>query len=124
MCADVYRRLSLSLDEYLFFGGCEKGTSCLEGLICGRNEDKACGSCSFDECRNHAIAQNSYAFSYRGTSDRWCRFCNKKAFENRIYKTDINGLNPDDWGIYVQPTLSKYIRIVYNIKVIKLNCIT
>ena len=77
---------------YYFYGGCEDGKTCLNGKICGTLT--ACRKCSLDDCRRIAASRGSFAFSYRGTSHRWCRLCDQSSFANHV--------SDHDWGIYTK----------------------
>ena len=76
---------------YTLYGGCVKGSQCSDGLICGTNE--VCRSCSFDECMEHAIANNYVAFSYSGVLSQWCRLCDEADLRS--------AMTQKDWGTYV-----------------------
>ena len=72
------------------------GLPCSDGLVCGTYpEDEACRRCSFTECQEHAIVRNSFAFSYRGTSTKWCMLCDE---------ADLSSASSDSnpWGTYVK----------------------
>ena len=72
------------------------GSACSNGLICGSYpEDEACRGCSFTECQEHAIASNSFAFSYVGTFTKHCRLCDE---------ADLSSASSDSnpWGTYVK----------------------
>ena len=72
------------------------GSACSNGLICGTYPVvEACRGCSFTECQERAIVRNSFAFSYRGTSTKWCRLCDEAGLSSAS-STD----NP--WGTYVK----------------------
>ena len=70
------------------------GSQCSNGLLCGTNTE--CSGCSFTECQEHAIASNSFAFSYRGTSMKWCRLCDE---------ADLSSASSTSypWGTYAKP---------------------
>ena len=86
---------------YSFYGGCKwdilsNGVNCdgdSTGASCGT---EVCQSCSFNECQQHAIASNSFAFSYRGTGTKWCKLCTRTEVSTQ------GTAHAQDWGIYVK----------------------
>ena len=81
---------------YPYYGGCAMGSACINGLICGSYpEDEACSGCSFTECQEHAIASNSFAFSYSGTFTKHCRLCDEADLSSA-------SITSNPWGIYAK----------------------
>ena len=81
---------------YAYYGGCAMGSACINGLICGSYpENEACSGCSFTECQEHAIASNSFAFSYRETFTKHCRLSD----EADLSSASRTG---NTWGIYAK----------------------
>ena len=88
--------------NYAFSSGCENGNACSNGRLCGAYpDDELCRLCSFEECLQHAEDNSVFAFSYRGTSTKWCRQCNEAQFGSQ------NSQN--DWGVYVRGKYINYI---------------
>lgn len=83
-------------EKYEFISGCEKGTECSNGMICGDATD-ACTSCSFEDCMLLAENRKAVAFTYRGTGLKWCRFCSHTELQN-IRSTDFRF----HWGVYAR----------------------
>ena len=73
------------------------GISCddTNGISCGT---EVCQSCSFNECQQHAIASNSFAFSYRGSDTKWCKLCNRAD----VSASKLQNTVAEDGGIYVK----------------------
>ena len=69
------------------------GTSCRGGRVCKSN-DRACTSCSLEECEIHAENANSAAFAYRGTSSKYCKLCSPSQLANSYAW--------EDWGVYTK----------------------
>ena len=88
---------------YSFYGGCKwdilsNGVNCdgdSRGASCGT---EVCQSCSFNECQQHAIASNSFAFSYRGSDTKWCKLCNRAD----VSASGSQDTVAKDGGIYVK----------------------
>ena len=83
---------------YSLVGGCEMGS---DGISCDDSNGISCGtevcqSCSFNECQQHAIASNSFAFSYRGTGTKWCKLCTRTEVSTQ------GTAHAQDWGIYIK----------------------
>lgn len=77
---------------YVFVTGCEKGIACGdEGRKCGTIY--LCKGCTFEECEEKATSINVDGFSYRSTSDGYCRKCSKTALETAIKESN-------DYGVY------------------------
>jgi hypothetical protein len=90
--------------DYKFIGGCEKGEECFEGFVCGDTDNYAvCSHCSFDECNEHAMKNQSYAFAYKlkntDMKKGWCRLCNDKEF-SKFEKGKDEG--HQGWGLYAK----------------------
>ena len=92
---------------YSFDQGCEEGIACSSGKYCGDTFE--CTGCTFQECLHKATERNPFAFAYRGTNARYCRFCNSDDYQNiRDYA---------DWGIYKDYSteyVGRWIRISDN----------
>ena len=92
--------------------GCERGNDqgkfvvegCLNGEYCGAFYE--CVGCSFEQCRDRAISKNKYAFSYRGTKDRWCYVCDKNQLRQPWFHADWGLYIKSDQGIFIQNTLN------------------
>ena len=83
--------------QYDYFGGCKQGNlPCVESMYCNKNENGGCTNCTFARCMTIARDRYSYAFSYRGTGRKFCRMCDKKAFDNPV----ASDPNKYHWGIY------------------------
>ena len=82
--------------------------------MCGEYPgDKICDDCSFDHCLGYAEYFGPFAFAYRGTSQRWCRKCDKVAFDWRV--------KGPDWGIYVKGTIRHTYTHIYQNKYTNIN---
>ena len=89
-------------ENYIFSSGCENGNACSNGRYCGEYpEDELCSSCSFEECSQLAWDNSVFAFSYRGTSTRFCRKCNEAQYVSQSANKD--------WGVYVRGKYTIYI---------------
>ena len=90
------------------YEGCERGNDqgkfvvkgCLNGRACGGRFE--CIGCSFEQCRDRAISQNKYAFSYRGTGDKWCYMCDRNQVKLPWKYADYGIYTKPDKGILIQ----------------------
>ena len=110
-------------NAYEFFGGCERGNHPCprsEGLTCGDDHsinyiaNKTCTICSFEQCMQHALANNSYAFSYRNVRLERCRLCDEDGFASRK-KIYADQYNRDTWGLYIRSIRGKGTLIVHHV---------
>ena len=99
ICDYIFIQCSHLLESvYSLVGGCEMGS---DGISCDDSNGISCGtevcqSCSFNECQQHAIASNSFAFSYRGTGTKWCKLCTRTEVSTQ------GTAHAQDWGIYIK----------------------
>ena len=89
------------------------GSACINGLICGSYpEDEACSGCSFTECQEHAIASNSFAFSYVWTFTKHCRLCDEADLSSASRTSNPWGIYAKTKGIHLQGKFKSFIRII------------
>ena len=111
--------LVIDIRGFYLSEGCARGKTCSDGRLCGNVN--VCTNCSFDDCAKFARAKNSFAFSYRGTSETYCRLCTEEQFNNAVsvekYAKDYGLYSKRKYiFVYIYPTsISLYYSFLFGL---------